>query len=254
VRFLRCFAAPGWAASRLTHMTSLIGRLLTVALLVVFSWLAWRENNKPEAPGVSQVSLVEGAEEEDEKAGPPPPPPGGYKNGMAMFTYIVFVAITGGVVVLKWIIPALGDKVADSFYSAPEKVEQTLTHKAMALVAQGEYRKAIELFQKSLADGPKERFALMEMVKLHNDKLGDTDAAVGLLDGAIADESWGTDDRCFFMVKLADIHATQRCDFVKARQVLESLIANHPESNHAANAHHKLHEIEEQELMARINA
>lgn len=234
-------------------MTSLIGRLLIVSLLVVFSWLAWRESNKPEDPGVSQVSLVEGSEE-DETAQPPPPPAGGYKNGMTMFTYIVFVAITGGVVVLKWVIPALGDKVADTFYSAPEKVEQTLIHKAMALVAQGEYRKAIELFEKSLADGPKDRFALMEMVKLHNDKLGDMEAAVGLLDSAIADESWATDDRCFFMVKLADVHATQRGDFAKAREVLESLIANHPGSNYAANAHHKLHEIEEQELMARINA
>ena len=41
---------------------------------------------------------------------------------------------------------------------------------------------------------------------------------------------------------------------LRARQVLEELIRDHPESNHAANAHHKLHEIEEQELMARINA
>jgi len=233
-------------------MITLLVRLFTVALLVLFSWLAWHENNKPDDPGRPQVSLEEqpggGAEAEAVQ-----PPPGGYRNGMAMFTYIVFVAITGGVVVLKWVIPALGDKVADSFYSAPEKVEQTLTHKAMALVAQGEYRRAIELFEKSLAEGPKERFALMEMVKLHQDKLGDTDAAVRLLENAVAG-GWGTDDKCFFMVKLADLHATVRCDFARAREVLEELIREHPESNHAANAHHKLNEIEEQELMARINA
>jgi len=199
------------------------------------------------------VSLEESAGG-DEAAAAPVAPPGGYRNGMAVFTYIVFVCITAGVVFLKWVIPALGDKVADSFYSAPEKVEQTLTHKAMAFVAQGEYRKAIELFEKALAEGPKERFALMEMVKLHQDKLGDTNTAANLLEGAINDESWGTDDRCFFMIKLADLHSTHRQDYVRARQVLEQLIQNHPESNHAANAHHKLNEIEEQELMARMHS
>lgn len=234
-------------------MITLLVRLCTVALLVFFSWLAWNENNKPEDPGKPQVGLEESPVGGDEVAAVKPPE-GGYRNGMAVFTYIVFVAITGGVVVLKWVIPALGDKVADSFYSAPEKVEQTLTHKAMALVAQGEYGKAIAMFEKSLAEGPKERFALMEMVKLHQDKLGDVDAAVGLLEGAVADDGWGSDDKCFFMVKLADIHATQRCDFAKARQLLEELIANYPQSNHAANAHHKLNEIEEQEMVARLHA
>lgn len=234
-------------------MITLLVRFLTVVLLVLFSWLAWNENRKPEDPGKPPVSLEESAAE-DEEVAEVKPPPGGYRNGMAVFTYIVFAALIGGVVVLKWIIPAIGDKVADSFYSAPEKVEQTLTHKAMALVAQGEYRKAIDLFEKALAEGPKDRFAMMEMVKLHQEKLGDVDTAVNLLETAAADSTWGSDDRCFFMVKLADTHATQRCDFARARQVLEELIRDYPESNHAANAHHKLHEIEEQELMARINS
>ena len=231
-------------------MKTLIVRIFTIALLALFSWLAWKENRKPDDPGRPQVSLEAGADSEEVK--PPKPPEDGYRNGMAVFTYILFVAITGGVVVLKWVIPALGDRVAESFYSAPEKTEQTLTHKAMALVAQGEYRKAIEMFQKSLAEGPKERFALMEMVKLHQDKLGDLDAAVQLLEEAVAGD-WGSDDKCFFMVKLADMHATQRGDFARARQILEDLIQTYPESNHAANAHHKLNEIDEQELMARLH-
>jgi hypothetical protein len=235
-------------------MTTLIVRICTVALLVLFSWLAWNENQKPETPPKPQASEMERPGGEEEETAQVVAPPGGYRDGMMVFIYILCTAVTGGVVVLKWVIPALGDRVADSFYSAPERVEQTLTHKAMALVAQGEYRKAIEMFEKSLAEGPKERFALMEMVKLHQDKLGDTTAAVNLLEGAIVDESWGTDDRCFFMIKLSDLHGTHLGDFVRARQVLEELIQNHPASNHAANAHHKLNELDEQELMARMNA
>lgn len=232
-------------------MTTTIVRTITVALLVFFSWLAWSEKQKPEDPGRPQVSLDGSGDAETPARATPP---GGYRNGMAFFTYIIFVCITAGVVFLKWVLPALGDKVADSFYSAPEKTEQTLTHKAMAMVAQGEYRKAIELFEKALAEGPKERFPLMEMVKLHQDKLGDTETAVGLLENAVTDEGFGTDDRCFFMIKLADMHANQRHDYARARQVLEELIQNHPHSNHAANAHHKINEIDELELMSRMHS
>ena len=232
-------------------MTTVIVRTVTVALLVLFSWLAWSENRKPEDPGRPAVSLDGSADLGDDT---PAKPPGSYRNGMAVFTYIIFVCITAGIVVLKWVIPALGDRMAESFYSAPEKVEQTLTHKAMAMVAQGEYRRAIELFQKALDEGPKDRFALTEMVKLHQDKLGDSATAAELLEKATNDESWATDDRCFFMIKLADLYSTQRQDFARARQVLERLIQSHPESNHAANAHHKLNELDEQEVMARYNS
>src|SRR5688572_31280554 len=56
--------------------------------------------------------------------------------------------------------------------------------------------------------------------------------------------SWGTDDRCFFMIKLSDLHATHLGDYVRARQVLEELIQNHPASNHAANARSEEHTSE----------
>ena len=233
-------------------MTTVIVRTVTVALLVLFTWLAWSENRKPEDPGRPAVSLDGSADPGEDVI--PAKPPGGYRNGMAVFTYIIFVCITAGIVVLKWVIPALGDRMAESFYSAPEKVEQTPTHKAMAMVAQGDYPRAIELFKKALAEGPKDRFALTEMVKLHQEKLGDSATAAELLESASHDESWGTDDRCFFMIRLADLYSNQRQDFARARQVLERLIQSHPESNHAANAHHKLNELDEQEVMARYNS
>ncbi|HEX2747816.1 MAG TPA: hypothetical protein VHM91_07450, partial [Verrucomicrobiales bacterium] len=61
---------------------------------------------------------------------------------------------------------------------------------------------------------------------------------------------WPEDDKCFFLLKLADIHSTARSDFAKSREVLNQLILEFPDSRHAANAHHKLREIEEQEFLA----
>lgn len=227
-------------------MKTIIIRGLVIALLAMFSYLAWEEKHKPEPPPPTLPSLTED--------GPPAAaeaePPGGYRNSMTLFIYILIICFTGGVVVLKWIIPMLGDRVAESFYSAPEKSEQTATQKALALVAQGEYHKALAAFGRILEETPADRFAVMESAKIYQDKLGDTDAAVEVLEKAVAGE-WPADDKCFFLVKLADIHATQRCDFARARELMEQLIRDHPESNHAANAHHKLREIEEQEFIAR---
>lgn len=228
-------------------MNTIVARSLVVVLLLVFAFLAWNENRKPDAPGPAGVSLLEG---DPDPAAKPAEPPGGYRNSIAVFTYILFLAITGGVVVLKWVIPALGDRIGESFYSAPERAEQTATQKAMALMAQGEYHKALAAFGKILEETPNDRFAVMEMAKIYQHKLGDMDSAVEVLEKASAGE-WPEDDKCFFLVKLADMHATDRGDFGRARELLERLIATCPASHHAANAHHKLRELEEQEFIAR---
>ena len=228
-------------------MKTFIIRGLVIALLVYCSWSAWREKHKPERPAPAQVALIEST---DDQRMDTDEPEGGYRDSMTLFIYILIVCFTGGLVVLKWVIPVLGDRVAESFYSAPEKSEQNATQKAMALVARGEYHKALAAFGKILEETPADRFAVMESARIHQDKLGDTEAAVEVLETAVAGE-WPADDKCFFLVKLADIHATQRGDFARARELLEQLIREHPESNHAANAHHKLREIEEQEFIAR---
>jgi uncharacterized protein HemY len=226
-------------------MNSLISRTLVVGLLLLFSWLAWQENGKPPQPVPAQVSLTE------DGSGPPEPaiPEGGYRNPVVIFTYILFIAITGGVVVLKWLIPAIGDRLAESFYSAPEKAEQTATQKAMALVAQGEYHRALAAFQRIREENPADRFAVMEAVKIYQQRLGDIESAAELLESAVARE-WPADDKCFLLVRLADLHATERGDFARARALLEQLMRDYPGSNHAANAHHKLQEIEEQAFLA----
>ena len=225
-------------------MKTIIIRGVVILLLVLSSWLAVKENRKPDPPPPSQVSLT--VESGDAAA---PVPEGGYRNGIQFFIYIMIVALTLGVVMLKWVIPALGDHVAESFYSAPEKSEQSETHKAMALLAQGEYHKALAAFGKISEENPGDRFAVMEMAKIYQSKLDDVDSAAEVLEKAVARE-WPEDDKCFFILKLADIQSTDRGDFAKARELLNQLIQSFPNSGHAANAHHKLREIEEREFLA----
>lgn len=227
-------------------MKTFIIRIIVVALLALASWMAWQENHKPDQPAAPRVSQIE----DGSGSAAPAVPAGTYRNSITLFIYIMFIAIVSGVIVLKWVIPAVGDRVADTFYSSPEKAEHTETHKAMALVAQGEYQRALAAFAKIAEANPADRFAVMEMAKIYKDKLGDMESSMEVLEKAVARE-WPEDDKCFFIFKLADTHATGRGDFARARELLQELIQTYPESHHAANAHHKLREIEEQEFLAR---
>ena len=229
-------------------MNTFLIRAAVALVMAAFVVLAVQESRRPEPPAFTGASVMDG-EPAPDAAPPPPPPRGGYRNQVTLFTYLIFIAVTGGVIVLKWIVPAIGDRVADSFYSSPEPSEQTPTQKAMALVARGEYQKAVAAFERILAETPGDRFAVAEMARLHQDKLGDTDAAIRVLESAAAGE-WPEDDKCFFLLKLADLHAGTRHDFARAKELLGQVQMEFPGSRHAANAVHKLREIEEAEFMA----
>jgi tetratricopeptide (TPR) repeat protein len=228
-------------------MKTLLSRGLVLLIFLSAAILAWRENRKPERPAPVQVSLTG---DTGGDTGPPAVPESDYKNSIALFTYILFMAVTAGVVVLKWVVPAVGDRVAESFYSAPDHAEQTETQKAMALISQGEYHKAITALQRIAEDNPRDRFAVTEAAKIYQDKLGDLDAAVEVLEKAAA-RDWPEDDKCFLLLKLADLHATQRCDFTRARTLLEQITGSYTGSRHAMMGQQKLQEIEEQEFIAR---
>ena len=216
--------------------------LLMLAALVV---LAVDEAKKPDLPGYSESGGVEAGGE-----GQAVLPAGKYRNQVTLFTYLIFIAVTGGVMVLKWIVPAIGERVAETFYSHPDAGGQTPLQKAAALVAQGEYEKALAAYRRILEETPGERMAVAEMVRIHQDRLGDVEGAVAVLEEALAG-TWPEDDRCFFLMRLADLEATVRKNSGRARELLQRVQREFPGSRHASNATHRLREIDEAEFLSR---
>jgi tetratricopeptide (TPR) repeat protein len=215
---------------------------LMLAALVI---LAVDEAKKPDLPVYSENSAaVAGGE------GRAAVPVGRYRNQVTLFTYLMFIAVTVGVMVLKWIVPAIGERVAEALYSHPDSAEPTALGKAAGLVAQGEYGKALAAYRKILEETPGERMAVTEMVRIHHDRLGDTDGAVAVLEEALAGR-WPADDRSFLMMRLADLEATGRRNPERARELLHRVQSEFPGSRHAANAGHRLREIDEAEFLSR---
>lgn len=227
-------------------MNTTVVRSLVAALLALFVWLAWSENRKPDRPARAATVLQEDRAEREAAV----EASGGYRSPALVFVYILVIAVGGGVIFLKWVMPAIGDYFADSLLSSTEKIEETATHRAVALVTQGEYEKAVAAYEKIVAGAPQDRFAVVELSRLHTEKLGAPAAGAAVLEQAVARE-WPPEDHGFLLLRLADLHFSRLQNPARAREVLQLVQTRYPHTRHASSAHHKLNEIDEAEFLAR---
>jgi tetratricopeptide (TPR) repeat protein len=162
--------------------------------------------------------------------------------GMQFVALMGFTVVIGFFVVL-FVLPTLGDKIGAFFYSAPEKIEPDAFSKASSKIAQGDYEGAVAAYAKIAVDEPENRFPGVEIAKLQQDNLGDVDAAIATLEGAIEGKGWEIDDAAFLIFRLEDIYLKEKGDVERSKELLELVIERFPETRHSANAHHRLNEM-----------
>jgi hypothetical protein len=173
------------------------------------------------------------------------------KDDAAMtFIYFIVIALIGALVVAKFILPWIGDAVSTVVYSSGEEVRPDESMKAAAKLAQGDYEGAIAEHEKSLADNPKQSFAVAEIAKICNDKLGDPQRALAVLQHHLAATEWSEDDAAFLRFRVIDLHVDALKDYDGARDLLQQVIVDFPETRHSANAHHRMNEVEQAQFKA----
>jgi len=165
-------------------------------------------------------------------------------DGMKL-VFTIMLGLAGGLLAVKFVIPWLGDVMGEAVFSSGEKVEQDQMTKAAARIAQGDYKGAIEHYEKMLEDKPDDPFPVAEIAKVHAERLRDPQAALKALEEHLQSKDWPVDDAAFIMFRIADVHLTHRHDFETARDMLEQIIGNFPNTRHSANAHHRMSEIEQ---------
>lgn len=165
-------------------------------------------------------------------------------DGMKL-VFVIVVGLVGGILAVKFFIPWLGDAMGESIYSSGEQTEQDEMTKAAACIATGDYAGAIEHYEKMLEAKPDDPFPVAEIAKVHAERLHDPQAALRALEEHLQSKEWPVDDAAFIMFRIADVHLTHRHDFETARDMLEQIIGNFPNTRHSANAHHKMSEIEQ---------
>ncbi|GEM_PF-442183 len=174
---------------------------------------------------------------------------GSSQDADAQHVVVLFgsVILFGAVVVVMaefWLLPIIGERIGNFFFHSSEQVVRDPHADALAAVAVGDYVAAIEEYKECFRKNPDDTLALSEMVRLQCERLQDYEMAAAALEEALSRE-WAADDAAFLASRLADVYWTYLHDAPRARHVLNQIMEAAPETRHAANAAHRLREIEQ---------
>ena len=147
-----------------------------------------------------------------------------------------------GLVFVVYALPAIAHKATHAIYDSGEMLETDLMHDARALVAQGDWLGAIEAFREAARELPGQRLPWVEIVKIQRDNLEDIDAAIATTLHVLQTYEWSEADLAYFMFRLAEMYDQNKNDRPAAVAILQQVTEQFPETRHAANARHRLHE------------
>jgi len=165
-----------------------------------------------------------------------------------LFIGVLFGGAVGAGLVVSVALPWLGDGVGNFFFNPNEKAEPHPHSRALAATARGDYAAAVAEYRKISAEVPEDTMAVSEASRLCCEKLHDPEAAAALLEEALA-RDWLPEDAAFLSLRLADVYWTHQHDAGRAREMLLQVMNLLPGTKHAANAGHKLQELERQVAM-----
>ena len=164
------------------------------------------------------------------------------------------VLLFGGVIVLggaiavlfvTLVMPSIGDAIGNLFFSPSEAAEKDPHADARTALAKGDFEEAIEQFKKAFENDETDTFALSEVAKIQCDHLQDPPSAAEFLEGMLQRE-WPPEAAVFLSSRLVDVYWKYQHDAESARALLLQIIEMMPGTKFAANAQHRLREIEQQ--------
>jgi tetratricopeptide (TPR) repeat protein len=161
---------------------------------------------------------------------------------LMLFGGTVIDGIGIAVLVAMTIVPAIGESIGALFYNPGGEIEHDAHADAIARLAQGDPEGAIEDYEAILAKDPGDTLALSEIARICCRDLGDTARAATVIEKAL-DGEWPEEQSSFLANRLADIYLLQD-DPIRARLVIMQIAENMEGTRYAANAQHRLHEIE----------
>jgi hypothetical protein len=160
-----------------------------------------------------------------------------------LFAGMTLAGAAAGAVAGLALLPAIGDAIGHFFYSPDERIQKDPHSSAVAKLAQGDIEGGAEEYVKVWRDNPHDMLALHEIVHLYCDKLRDPDAAEEILTEAVSMEL-PAEEAGVAAARLADVYWDHQHDAVRAKELLVQIAETMPNTKFAANAQHKLIEID----------
>lgn len=160
-----------------------------------------------------------------------------------LFGGVVLVAIVVAAIGALWVVPAISERLTGAVYNPGEQVEANPHAEALGKVAAGDYEGAVADYQKVLKKNPEDALAVTEIVHLYCDKLHDYDSAATVLEEQLQKE-WPPEHAGFLANRLVDVYWNYQRDAHRARQMLLQIVESMPGTKFAANANHRLREVD----------
>jgi tetratricopeptide (TPR) repeat protein len=217
---------------------------LVLLLLVVAAWWKFSEKGREIERLDREITQVEEADINDERL-PKMRSDLTSLDNERTFTGILLTFLTAGflgVVFVVVVLPMMAHKVTHAIYDSAEMIERDAMHDARALVAQGEYLKAIEAFKEAAQAEPLNRLPWVEIAKIQKDNLEDPQAAINTIREVLEGQSWEINDAAYFMFRLAELYDQEMGERETAAAILHQVVEQFPRTRHSANAKTRLHE------------
>jgi hypothetical protein len=159
--------------------------------------------------------------------------------------------VIGAILFVTWVLPTLGDKMTEALVSSGEKVEETPGSLVARHIANGEYEEAIgELQKQSLAE-PLNPRPVLEIARLHHEKLEDPESAVQSLQTALVSREWPPVHEAALRLRLVDfLLVMPPVNFEAAKAEVQRVLDRFPGTPQSADASTKLREIQEKQFLA----
>lgn len=161
------------------------------------------------------------------------------------FGSLVLVGGVAGVAFVKIVLPMLGDALGNVFFNPNQQIEKSPHADAVAAMARGDYQEAVHAYLKAFEANPRDTHALSEAAKIECEQLANPDAGASILEQALG-RDWVPEEAAFLTSRLVDVYWKYGHKVREARALLLQIIETMPGTKHAANAQHKLQEIERQ--------
>jgi len=201
-------------------------RIVIVATLSWVVWVLFQEVNALQTVDENGVAIAENQ-----------------TKVMLFFGGIILLVVVIGLIIALSLIPAIGDRIGAFFYNPNEEIEKDPHADAIACMAQGDFGGAIKAYFKACGANPMDTHALSEIAHIYCDKLQDSAAASATLEEALKRE-WPDEESVFLRNRLADVYWNYQRDALRARELLINIAESMPETRYAANALHRLQEID----------
>jgi len=155
--------------------------------------------------------------------------------GLAVVTALIFCVT---------MLPLLGEFVGNFMFTPSEKIERSPHADALAKLAAGDFLAAVEEYRDVFQDNPQDTHAASEIVRLYCDKLEDPDSAADFLAQALSYSDRTPEEIAFLTERMVDVCWIYQHDAIRARALLIKIAEDMPETREAANALHRLQEID----------